>query len=66
MSDETTENQLLAGYLELRTLCDSLELDLTKQASGNAAAGGRSRKGLRLVGKKVRELVKLSLEMSKK
>jgi len=46
---------------ELKTLVASLETDVTKNASGNAAAGTRARKGLRVLKKTAADLVKLTL-----
>jgi|TARA_Y100000034_G_scaffold108504_1_gene138910 hypothetical protein len=46
---------------EIKELVTSLEEDVTKNASGNAAAGTRARKGLRTLKKNAGELVKLTL-----
>jgi hypothetical protein len=46
---------------ELKTLVASLETDVTKNASGNAAAGTRARKGLRTLKQTAADLVKLTL-----
>jgi hypothetical protein len=42
-------------------LVASLETDVAKNASGNAAAGTRARKGLRTLKKNASDLVKLTL-----
>ena len=46
---------------EIKTLVASLETDVAKNASGNAAAGTRARKGLRTLKKSASDLVKLTL-----
>jgi hypothetical protein len=46
-------------------LVNSLDLDIVKQENGNASAGIRARKGLRLLKNEVAALVKESLETEK-
>ena len=46
---------------ELKTLVESLEDDVQKNAAGNKAAGTRARKGLRALKNTTSELVKLTL-----
>jgi hypothetical protein len=46
---------------ELKTLVESLEEDVQKNASGNKAAGTRARKGLRNIKSAASDLVKLTL-----
>jgi hypothetical protein len=46
---------------ELKTLVESLEEDVQKNATGNKAAGTRARKGLRTLKTTAAELVKLTL-----
>ena len=53
----TVENK----WEELKELVASLEEDVMKNASGNAAAGTRARKGLRELKKTSTDLVKLTL-----
>lgn len=60
MSDE-----LATKWSELKTLVESLELDVLKQASGNASAGVRARRGLRLLKNEVSDLVRTSLDVQK-
>jgi len=55
MSDTTT----LWG--EIKTLVETIDVDVTKNAKGNASAGVRARKGLRLLRAKTSELVKATL-----
>jgi len=46
---------------EIKTLVANLETDVSKNASGNAAAGTRARKGLRQLKREAGDLVKLTL-----
>jgi hypothetical protein len=58
-------SSVVESYEELRTLIESLELDVHKSARGNKSAGVRVRKGLRLLKRSASDLVKSSLESSK-
>ena len=49
----------------IKVIVESLELDVQKNANGNASAGVRARKGLRLLKKEAAELVKITLEAEK-
>ena len=57
--------ELTTKWTELKTLVESLELDVLKQASGNASAGVRARRGLRLLKNEVADLVRVSLATEK-
>ncbi|MBG17601.1 MAG: hypothetical protein CMB77_04535 [Euryarchaeota archaeon] len=59
MSDITNKWQ------EIKTLIESLEVDIVKNANGNASAGVRARRGLRALKGEAASLVKLSLERDK-
>lgn len=59
------DNSILQKWAELKTLVESLELDIHKHASGNASAGVRARRGLRLLKTEAAALVKTSLEFEK-
>lgn len=48
-------------WAEIRTLVETIDVDVTKHAKGNASAGVRARKGLRLLRTKTSELVKATL-----
>ena len=50
---------------ELKTLVESIDLDVNKNAGGNASAGVRARKGLRLLKKEAADLVKMTVEADK-
>lgn len=62
MSDDSP---VLAKWNELKTLVEALEPDVSKNARGVAAAGVRTRKGLRQLQTCAKELVKLTLETDK-
>jgi hypothetical protein len=61
MSDTQENNVVLNKWTELKTLVATLETDVEKNATGNAAAGVRARKGLRTLKQATTELVKLTL-----
>ena len=46
-------------------LVESIDLDVHKNASGNASAGVRARKGLRVLKNSAAELVKLTISEEK-
>ena len=50
---------------EIKVLVESLDLDVAKNAAGNASAGVRARRGLRLLKTKTAELVKATIEADK-
>ena len=54
--------EILDQWTELKTLVESLEVDVLKNASGNKSAGVRVRKGLRLLKNRSSTLVKSSLQ----
>jgi hypothetical protein len=56
---------VIGKWEELRTLFESLEVDVKKTAKGNKTAGVRSRKGLRLLKKAASDLVKETLDAGK-
>ncbi len=56
-----TNNKVLEKWAELRNIVESLTEDITKNASGNKAAGTRARKGLRILKGAAADLVKLTL-----
>ncbi len=61
MSDTQNNNNVLNKWTELKTLVATLETDVEKNATGNAAAGVRARKGLRELKQTTSDLVKLTL-----
>ena len=58
-------NPVIEKWQELKVLIESIDLDVHKNANGNASAGVRARKGLRLVKTQAAELVKLTVERDK-
>jgi hypothetical protein len=54
-----------AKWAEVKAAVDELELDVQKNSRGNAAAGVRTRKGLRALRKQVTDLVKLTVSLDK-
>tara|TARA_R110001583_G_scaffold88575_10_gene229529 strand:+ start:1751 stop:1936 length:186 start_codon:yes stop_codon:yes gene_type:complete len=57
--------KLVEQYEELKTLVETLQVDVVKNASGNKSAGIRARKTLRELKKLASELVKVSLTADK-
>lgn len=57
--------EILSKWNDLKSLFESLELDVAKNARGVSAAGVRARKGLRVLQAQTKELVKLMLETEK-
>lgn len=51
---------ILDKWEELRTIFESTELDLKKNAKGNKSAGVRARRGLRMIKQTASDLVRLS------
>ena len=58
-------DKLIDQYEELKTIVESIQVDVVKNASGNKSAGVRARKGLRELKKLASEIVKLSLTNDK-
>jgi hypothetical protein len=60
------DEHILAKWQEIKSLVEELELDVVKNAKGNASAGIRVRKGLRHMKTLLGEQIKLSLNVGKK
>tara|TARA_A100000164_G_scaffold184369_1_gene163794 strand:+ start:321 stop:518 length:198 start_codon:yes stop_codon:yes gene_type:complete len=58
-------NPVLDKWQEIKTLLESIDLDVHKNASGNASAGVRARKGLRLLKSQAADLVRLTVDLDK-
>ena len=56
-----TNSNVLNKWTELKTLVETIEDDVQKNATGNKAAGTRARKGLRSLKNTASELVRLTL-----
>jgi len=55
-------SNIISKWEEIRTLVESLEVDVKKTAKGNKTAGVRSRRGLRLLKRAAADLVKVTLD----
>ena len=60
-----SDSNVLAKWNELKALVEALDVDVNKNANGNAAAGVRARKAMRNLQSQAKELVKLTLETDK-
>ena len=58
-------SSILEQWNEIKVLVESLDLDVVKNANGNASAGVRARRGLRLLKTKSAELVKETIQEEK-
>tara|TARA_Y100001970_G_scaffold239329_1_gene301176 strand:- start:236 stop:436 length:201 start_codon:yes stop_codon:yes gene_type:complete len=58
-------NPVQEKWQEIKVLIESIDLDVHKNAGGNASAGVRARKGLRLLKNHAASLVKLTVELDK-
>jgi len=58
-------SNILNKWQEIRVLVESIDLDVGKNAGGNASAGVRARKGLRLLKKEAADLVKMTVDADK-
>jgi len=56
---------ILDQWNEIVVLIESLKLDIHKNANGNASAGVRARRGLRLLKSKSSDLVRKTIEEDK-
>ena len=58
-------SNIIDKWNEIKVLIESIDLDVHKNAGGNASAGVRARKGLRLLKKEAADLVKQTVEADK-
>ena len=58
-------SSIIEQWNEIKTLVESLEVDVNKNAAGNASAGVRARRGLRLLKSKSADLVKSTIAEEK-
>jgi len=56
---------VLEQWNEIKVMIESLDLDVHKNASGNASAGVRARKGLRALKNAAASLVKSTIQEEK-
>lgn len=59
------DNLIQDLWIEIRSLVESIDLDVRKNAAGNASAGVRARKGLRSLKSKASALTKVTVESEK-
>jgi len=64
MSD-SNDNTILEAWSEVKALITTAEVDVVKNAKGNAAAGVRARRALRLLKNRSSDLVKLTISEEK-
>ena len=65
--DNTEGRELLDKWEEIRTLIETMDIDVRKNAiKGNASAGLRSRRGLRLLKKYAHDLLMTSVTEDKR
>ena len=62
---EKRMSSVLDKWEEIKVIVESIELDVHKNAGGNASAGVRARKGLRSLKTVAGELVKLTITEEK-
>jgi len=58
-------SQIVDAWQKVKTLVESMEIDIQKNATGNASAGVRARRGLRLLKKVTAGLIKSMVEVEK-
>jgi hypothetical protein len=58
-------SDIVDKWNEIKVLVESIELDVHKNSGGNASAGVRARRGLRILKQEVGDLVKLTIEKDK-
>ena len=58
-------NPVVEKWHEFKTRIESIDLDVHKNASGNASAGVRARKGLRLLKSQAADLVRTTVDLDK-
>jgi hypothetical protein len=63
---DNSDNLIISRWQEIKQMLIAVEFDIIKNAKGNASAGVRSRRGLRLIRKHALELVKLTLLLDKR
>jgi hypothetical protein len=61
MSNDT----ITETWQRIKTIVDSMDVDILKSKNGNASAGVRARRGLRLMKKEASALVKFMIEDDK-
>lgn len=60
-----SNDAIIDSWTKLKTLVESMEIDVKKNSAGNASAGIRARRGLRLLKKEAAALTKLMVDVEK-
>jgi hypothetical protein len=60
-----TNSTIIETWQKIKTLVESMDIDVQKSRGGNASAGIRARRGLRLLKKEASFLVKCMVESDK-
>jgi hypothetical protein len=58
-------NAIVEAWNRVKVLVESMEIDIQKNASGNASAGVRARRGLRNLKKETAALIKSMVDVEK-
>jgi hypothetical protein len=58
-------SNIIEKWDEIKTLIESIELDVHKNSGGNSSAGVRARRGLRALKSESADLVRLMIETDK-
>jgi hypothetical protein len=58
-------SQIVETWNKVKTLVESMEIDIQKNAGGNVSAGVRARRGLRLLKQEAAALIKSMVEVEK-
>jgi hypothetical protein len=58
-------SQIVETWNKVKTLVESMEIDIQKNAGGNVSAGVRARRGLRLLKKEAAALIKSMVDVEK-
>ena len=61
----SNNDNIAENWQRIKTIIDSMEIDMQKSNNGNASAGVRVRRGLRLMKKEASALVKTMVEQVK-
>lgn len=61
----SNNDTIAENWQRIKTIIDSMEIDMQKSNNGNASAGVRVRRGLRLMKKEASALVKTMVEQVK-
>jgi urease gamma subunit len=60
-----SNDAIVTAWSKVKTLVESMDIDIQKNAGGNASAGVRARRGLRLLKKEAAALIKSMVEVEK-